>query len=71
MEFLSFSSTVIAFFFLGVCVALEVQDGCGPLLKDFKAKLANDEAARAQIKQIRAEVEEFAIKFPMPGFDDW
>jgi len=55
----------------GVCVALEVQEGCGPLLKDFKAKLAVDEAAQAKIKQIRSEVEEFAIKFPMPGFDDW
>jgi len=55
----------------GVQIALHVQNNCGPLLKDFKSKLATDEESKAMVAALRQEVEQFAVKFPMPGFDDW
>ncbi|XP_074649540.1 serine hydroxymethyltransferase, cytosolic-like [Tubulanus polymorphus] len=55
----------------GVLLAIEIQEGCGPLLKDFKAKLSTDEGTKAKIAALREQVEKFAIDFPMPGFDDW
>lgn len=36
-------------------------------LKEFGAYLAEQGAARADVQQLRAEVEEFARSFPMPG----
>lgn len=49
----------------------EVNANCGPLLKEFKAKVEEDEGVRAKIKDLKQRVENFAIGFPMPGFDDW
>ena len=44
---------------------------CGPLLKEFKAKVEEDEGVRAKIKDLKERVEKFAVTFPLPGFDDW
>jgi hypothetical protein len=44
---------------------------CGPLLKDFKAKLEADQVIKSKIDNLRAEVESFALQFPMPGIDGW
>lgn len=44
---------------------------CGPLLKDFKAKLEEDQAIKTKINNLRTEVEKFALQFPMPGIDNW
>lgn len=54
----------------GVQLTIEAQEGCGALLKDFKAKVENDEVIKAKVAQLRSEVQEFAVAFPMPGFDD-
>lgn len=49
----------------------EVNASCGPLLKEFKAKVEEDEGVRAKIKDLKERVEKFAVTFPLPGFDDW
>lgn len=46
-------------------------EGCGPLLKDFKAKIITDEKIKQKIAALKADVEKFAIQFPMPGLDGW
>ncbi|KAJ3106571.1 Serine hydroxymethyltransferase 4 [Phlyctochytrium bullatum] len=46
-------------------LALKIQQSTGKLLKDFSAALATNE----EVKALRHEVESFARKFPMPGFD--
>ena len=39
-------------------------------LADFKAFLLDDDETAAKISKLRAQVEEFARGFSMPGFDD-
>ncbi len=52
-------------------MAIEVNKAAsGSTLKDFKEKL-NTEEFKAKVQAIRAKVEEFAVNFPMPGFDDY
>ena len=57
-------------FFAGVTITLEAQTGCGPTLREFKAKIDQDEGVKAKVEALRANVESFAEKFPMPGFDE-
>jgi hypothetical protein len=40
---------------------------CAGKLKEFKAYLQSEGAARADIRQLREEVEALANSFPMPG----
>ena len=40
------------------------------MLKDFKATLATAEY-QTRIENLKLKVEEFAMTFPMPGYDDW
>jgi glycine hydroxymethyltransferase len=40
---------------------------CTGKLKEFKAYLESEGASRADIKQLREEVEALANSFPMPG----
>jgi len=47
-----------------------VQQQAGPTLREFKAKLNEDEEIMKKIASVRAEVEAFALRFPMPGRDD-
>lgn len=54
----------------GIQLALEIQNNCGPLLREFKARINEDEAMKARIAKLREEVAAFAGKFPMPGHDD-
>lgn len=53
--------------FLARCVdiALDVQKTSGPKLKDFVPALPG----HADVQALRAEVQEFATAFPMPGMD--
>jgi len=46
-------------------LTIKTQEKSGPKLKDFAAALLNNE----EVEAIRAEVNNFATKFPMPGFD--
>ncbi|KAI8855023.1 serine hydroxymethyltransferase [Chytridium lagenaria] len=46
-------------------LALKVQEGTGKLIKDFVVALEKSE----EVKALRHEVETFARRFPMPGFN--
>lgn len=46
-------------------LALKIQKESGPKLVDFEKKLPENE----ELKKLKQEVEAFAKKFPMPGFD--
>ena len=39
-------------------------------IKEFNALVGADAEINAKCDDLRAEVQEFALKFPMPGFDD-
>ncbi|KAK7113554.1 serine hydroxymethyltransferase, cytosolic-like [Littorina saxatilis] len=62
---------VIEFFHEAMVITKEVNSSCGPLIKEFKAKIDEDPAVRAKIMALKQKVEDFAVTFPMPGFDDW
>lgn len=46
-------------------IALKIQEKSGPKLKDFVVCLDGNE----EIKALKKKVNEFAVGFPMPGFD--
>lgn len=57
---------------LPACVCLPAAAACPPAappgkLKEFKAYLAGEGGSRADIKQLKEEVEGLASSFPMPG----
>lgn len=52
---------------VAVTLELKQQSGFGPKLKDFKAAL--DKEVPRQVKDLKADVEEFAKQFPTIGFD--
>ena len=54
-----------------VQLTVEFQEGCGPTIKEFKAKVDGDISAQEKIKTLKGKVEEFAVTFPLPGFDNW
>ena len=39
-------------------------------LKDFKDFLNNDADIKKQMADLKKEVNDFALQFPMPGFED-
>ena len=53
-----------------ICIAQEAHKNSGPLLKEFKATLETPEY-KTRIENLKKRVEDFAVKFPLPGFDDW
>jgi len=55
----------------GVTLALEIQKQSGPTLREFKEKVLNDPDTQKKIFELRKKVEEFAVKFPMPGYDEY
>eukprot|EP00058_Branchiostoma_floridae_P027476 XP_002612967.1 hypothetical protein BRAFLDRAFT_120818 [Branchiostoma floridae] len=52
-----------------ILLAVEIQTVSGKMLKDFKAKMV-EEPFSSKIAALRAEVEAFAIAFPIPGLED-
>ena len=56
---------VAGFLHRAVKIALDIQAKAGKQLKDFIAALEGN----AEIEALRKEVEAFAERFPMPGFD--
>lgn len=59
----------------GVQIACEVNQkleaaGTKPTNKAFKEFVVSDAATIAKIDELRGRVEEFAKKFPIPGFDE-
>jgi glycine hydroxymethyltransferase len=61
---------VMEFFDEAMVIAIEAHKASGPLLKEFKAKLEEPEFA-SKLQNLKQRVEDFAVKFPLPGFDDW
>jgi len=55
---------VVEFLDRSVKIAVEVQKKSGKLLKNFLPKVEKSE----ELKELKKEVEKWAIKFPMPGF---
>ena len=57
--------------FPGVQLTIEIQASCSNnTLKDFKLKLEEDTAAKTKLAALQSDVHEFALSFPMPGYDD-
>ncbi len=50
-----------------IAASLKSKDGAGPKLKDFKSYVDNNDVP--EIKQLKAEVEKFAMDFPTIGFE--
>ncbi|KAH9368641.1 hypothetical protein HPB48_004660 [Haemaphysalis longicornis] len=61
---------VIEFIDRAVAIALEAKPKAGKTVKDFKEFIAKDEATKQKMRELRKDVEAFAVTFPMPGFDD-
>ena len=49
-------------------LALEIQARSGPKLVDWKRELMTDEF-QEKVASIKKEIEELALKFPLPGRD--
>jgi hypothetical protein len=39
-------------------------------MKDFRDLLSSDPDIKHLLEELRNDVQNFAVKFPMPGFDD-
>ncbi|OWF52625.1 serine hydroxymethyltransferase, cytosolic-like [Mizuhopecten yessoensis] len=63
--------TVVEFIDRGIQLAIETQSNCGPTIKEFNAKVHEDETVKAKIEALKKEVESFALTFPLPGNEDW
>jgi len=61
---------VAEFIHRGIQLALEVKAKSGPLLKDFKQKLTDGEF-KGRIEELKQEVQGFASKFLLPGYDNY
>lgn len=63
---------VAEFLHRSVQIGLQAQEESGSkLLKDFNATLLNSDSASAKaLKQLSDDVNEFAVKFPLPGVPD-
>lgn len=62
---------VVDFVDRGIQLALKVKKLAGPSLKEFKEELANNAEVQSELLALKQEVEDFADKFYMPGFDDY
>lgn len=61
---------VVEFLDRGVKIALEAQHATGDVMKDFLSYIESNAETKAKIASLRIEVESFARRFPMPGFDE-
>lgn len=62
---------VVEFIDRGLKIAKEIGEVSGPKLVDFKATAHKDEKLAAKIQALRQEIEDFSVKFPMPGYADY
>ncbi|XP_049782043.1 serine hydroxymethyltransferase, mitochondrial-like [Schistocerca cancellata] len=61
---------VVAYINRAVEIAAETSSKSGPKIKDFKLCMTNDADISLKIQQLKEEVCNFALSYPMPGFDD-
>jgi hypothetical protein len=57
----------VCFFYSGICCFSLL---AGSKIKDFRDVLNSDPDIKFQLQKLRNDVHNFALKFPMPGFDD-
>lgn len=62
---------VAEFIHQALTLAVEINRSSGPLLKDFKMKLVSDPDFQRKIFELRQKVEDFAMQFPLPGYDGY
>lgn len=62
---------VAEFIHQGLTLTTEIKNASGPLLKDFQMKLTTDPDFQRKIYELRQKVEDFALKFPLPGYDEY
>ncbi|CAO1416893.1 unnamed protein product [Diamesa hyperborea] len=62
---------VVEFIDRGLKIAKEIGEVSGPKLVDFKTTAHKDEKLAAKIQALRQEIEDFSVKFPMPGYADY
>jgi glycine hydroxymethyltransferase len=62
--------TIVGYFDRAFKLAIEVQNISGPKLVDWRKELETNETIQKSIAALRTEVEEFAVKFPLPGRED-
>jgi len=60
---------VVGFIHSGLQIAIEASIISGPKLVDFKKVVEENATIHDKVMQIKAQVENFAIEFPMPGYD--
>ena len=60
---------VVEFIHSGLKLAIEASKISGPKLVDFKKILEENATIHEKAMQIKAQVENFAMEFPMPGYD--
>lgn len=60
---------VVNFIHEGLQLALEVSAISGPKLVDFKRVLLEDSNIHQKVLKLKNAVENFALDFPMPGYD--
>ena len=51
-------------------IAMEIQAKSGPKLVDFNKELHQNQEIQKKIKILEKEVTEFALHFPLPGYDE-
>ena len=60
---------MVQFIHSALMLAVEVSKVSGPKLVDFKKVVEEDATFHKKVLEIKTQVENFAIKFPMPGYD--
>ena len=60
---------VVEYFDRAIAITAAVKERTKKLA-DFKSFLEGDVQVRADMAALKSEVNQFALQFPMPGFDD-
>jgi len=62
---------VADFIHQGIQLGLDIKAKSGPMLIDFKNKLAEDPEFQMRIAELKTKVQNFAAKFPLPGYEEY
>ncbi len=61
---------VVGFIHSAWTIALEIQAVSGPKLVDWKKVLENDAGVKSKLEALHQKVIDFALRFPLPGYDE-
>lgn len=62
---------VVSFIDKGIQLTKAIQDTCGPTMKEFLSRLTDDADVKGKIAALKKDVEDFALRYPLPGFENW